>query len=77
MKKERAISTAGLQYYEEYVSSLDSLTKEKLSRTFADLETHYQTNEKEQRIQSLDKENRLRMLELQNASHQRQCSSWV
>ena len=63
---------ASLQYYEEYVSSLDSLTKEKLSRTFADLETHYQTNEKEQRIQSLDKENRLRMLELQSASHQRQ-----
>jgi signal transduction histidine kinase len=63
---------AGLQFYEDYVESLDSLTKEKISRTFADLETHYQTNEKEQRIQSLDKENRLRTLELQNASHQRQ-----
>ncbi len=60
-----------LRYYEEYVKSLDTVTKQKLSRTFADLETHYQTNEKEQRIQSLNKENRLRVLELQNASRQR------
>jgi signal transduction histidine kinase len=60
------------QYYQEYVQASDSLTKEKLSRTFADFETLYQTNEKEQKIQSLDKENRLRTLELQNASHQRQ-----
>ena len=71
-EKGKGNTTAGLQYYEEYVEALDSLTKEKISRTFADLETHYQTNEKEQRIQSLDKENRLRTLELQNASHQRQ-----
>ena len=71
-EKGKGNTTAGLQFYEEYVEALDSLTKEKISRTFADLETHYQTNEKEQRIQSLDKENRLRTLELQNASHQRQ-----
>ncbi len=71
-EKGKGNMTAGLQYYEEYVEALDSLTKEKISRTFADLETHYQTNEKEQRIQSLDKENRLRTLQLQNASHQRQ-----
>jgi signal transduction histidine kinase len=71
-EKGKGNTKASLEFYEEYVSSLDSLTKEKLSRTFADLETHYQTNEKEQRIQSLDKENRLRTLELQNASHQRQ-----
>jgi signal transduction histidine kinase len=70
-EKGKGNTKASLQYYEEYVSSLDSLTKEKLSRTFADLETHYQTNEKEQQIQSLDKENRFRILELQNASHQR------
>ncbi len=57
-----------LQYYKQYVETTDSLNKEKVSRTFADLETHYQTNEKEQRIASLDKENRLHLLELQNAS---------
>ncbi len=49
----------------------DSLNKEKISRTFADLETHYQTNEKIQRIASLDKENRLHVLELENASRTR------
>ena len=71
-QKGKGNTAAGLQYFEDYVQALDSLTKEKISRTFADLETHYQTNEKEQKIQSLDKENRLRTLELQNASHQRQ-----
>ena len=43
------VNTA-LQYYEQYVQVQDTLTKEKISRTFADLETHYQTNEKENRI---------------------------
>lgn len=71
-EKGKGNTAEGLKFYAEYVRSEDTLTKEKLSRTFADLETHYQTNEKEQRIQSLDKENRLRTLELQNASHQRQ-----
>ena len=71
-EKGKGNTRESLRYFEEYVSSQDSLTKEKLSRTFADLETHYQTNEKEQQIQSLDKENRLRLLELQNASRQRQ-----
>ena len=71
-EKGKGNAAEGLKYYEEYVRTQDTITKEKLSRTFADLETHYQTNEKEQRIQSLDKENRLSVLELQNASHQRQ-----
>lgn len=62
---------ASLQFYKQYVEITDSLTKEKISRTFADLETHYQTHEKEQRIASLDKENRLHLLELENASHVR------
>ena len=62
---------ASLQYYKEYVQVTDSLNKEKISRTFADLETHYRTNEKEQRIASLDKENRLDLLELENASRTR------
>jgi len=61
-------TTAALQYYKEYVEVTDSLNKEKISRTFADLETHYQTHEKELRITSLDKENRLHLLELENAS---------
>jgi DNA-binding LytR/AlgR family response regulator/signal transduction histidine kinase len=61
-------TTAALQYYKEYVEVTDSLNKEKISRTFADLETHYQTHEKELQITSLDKENRLHLLELENAS---------
>jgi len=61
-------SKGALQYYRQYIDVADSLNKEKISRTFADLETHYQTNEKEQRIASLDKENRLHLLELENAS---------
>ncbi len=59
---------AALRYYKQYVDVTDSLNKEKLSRTFADLETHYQTHEKELQIASLDKENRVHVLELENAS---------
>jgi DNA-binding LytR/AlgR family response regulator/signal transduction histidine kinase len=62
---------SALEYYKQYVGVTDSLNKEKISRTFADLETHYQTNEKEQQISSLDKENRLHLLELENASRTR------
>ncbi len=58
---------AALRYYKQYVDVTDSLNKEKLSRTFADLETHYQTHEKELRIAALDKENRVHVLELENA----------
>lgn len=57
-----------INYYEQYLSFSDSLTKEKISRNFADQETRYQTNQKEQRITALNKENRLNVLELQNAS---------
>jgi DNA-binding LytR/AlgR family response regulator/signal transduction histidine kinase len=64
-------ATAALQFYKRYVQVTDFLNKEKISRTFADLETHYQANEKEQRIASLDKENRLNLLELENASRTR------
>ena len=63
--------SSSLQYYKQYVQTIDSVNKEKISRTFADLETHYRTNEKEQRIASLDKENRLNVLELENASRTR------
>ncbi|HEY4110848.1 LytTR family transcriptional regulator DNA-binding domain-containing protein [Puia sp.] len=62
---------AALRYNKEYAEVTDSLSKEKLSRTFADLETRYQTNEKQARIDVLDKENRLRVLELENASRTR------
>jgi signal transduction histidine kinase len=58
-------------YYEQYAEQTDSITKEKLSTNFADQETRYQTNQKEQRIASLDEENRLEVLELQNASRTR------
>jgi|GEM_PF-45455 len=60
-----------LQYNKEYAAVTDSLNKEKLSRTFADLETRYQTNEKQRRIDVLDKEAQLRTLELENASRTR------
>jgi len=70
-QKGKGNAAAALQYYQQYVETNDSLNKEKISRTFADLETHYQTNEKIQRIASLDKENRLHVLELENASRTR------
>ncbi|MEP6674761.1 MAG: ATP-binding protein [Ferruginibacter sp.] len=59
---------AALQYYAAYTDLLDTLTKEKISRNFADLETHYQTNIKQNTITALDKENKLKKLELQTAS---------
>jgi signal transduction histidine kinase len=62
---------AALQYYERYVRALDSLTKEKTSRTFADQQTRYQTNEKEKRITVLDQDNRLKALELRNGRNVR------
>ena len=60
-----------LQYYEQYVGVQDTLNKEKISRTFADLETHYQTAEKENRIIALDQKNKLNVLELKEASNTR------
>lgn len=60
-----------LQYYEQYSELQDTLTKEKESRTFADLETHYQTNEKENKIVSLNQKNELNRLELKQASNTR------
>ncbi len=60
-----------LQYYEQYVGVQDTLAKEKMSRTFADLETHYQTNEKENRIITLNQKNKLGILELKEASDTR------
>ncbi len=62
---------SALQYYEQYVGIQDTLTKEKISRTFADLETHYQTAEKENQIIVLDQKNRLNTLELKQASNTR------
>jgi signal transduction histidine kinase len=62
---------SALQYYEQYSQLQDTLTKEKASRTFADLETHYQTNEKENRIVSLNQKNELDRLELKQASNTR------
>lgn len=57
-----------LDFYSLYTKSSDSLTKEKISRNFADQETRYETNQKQQRIETLAKENKLNTLELQNAS---------
>ncbi|MEO7046797.1 MAG: HAMP domain-containing sensor histidine kinase [Ferruginibacter sp.] len=60
-----------LRYYEQYTGVQDTLNTEKLSRTFADLETHYQTTEKENQITVLDQKNRLNTLELKQASNTR------
>ncbi len=60
-----------LQYYEQYVMLKDTVNKEKVSRTFADLETRYQTNEKQNQIVSLDQKNKLNILELKQASNTR------
>jgi len=60
-----------LQYYEQYVMLQDTVNKEKVSRTFADLETRYQTNEKQNQIVSLDQKNKLNILELKQASNTR------
>ncbi len=60
-----------MQYYEQYTGVKDTLTKEKISRNFADLETHYQTAEKENQIVVLDQKNKLNILELRQASNTR------
>ncbi|MEP6750426.1 MAG: HAMP domain-containing sensor histidine kinase [Bacteroidota bacterium] len=70
-QKGKGNTAVALQYYEQYAEQADSLTKEKLSINFADQETRYETNQKEQHIASLDKENRLNILELQNATRTR------
>lgn len=58
-----------LQYYEQYSQLQDTISKQKVSRTFADLETHYQTAEKENQIASLDQQNKLSTLELKQAAN--------
>ncbi len=70
-QKGKGNMNAAMQYYEQYSSVTDSITKEKLSRNLADQETRYQTSQKEQRILTLDKQNQLEALELQNASRTR------
>ena len=55
----------------QYSGVKDTLTKEKISRNFADLETHYQTAEKENQIVVLDQKNKLNTLELKQASNTR------
>ncbi|HVZ96191.1 MAG TPA: tetratricopeptide repeat-containing sensor histidine kinase [Chitinophagaceae bacterium] len=61
--------SAALQYYEQYSHLQDTLSKEKVSRTFADLETRYQTAKKENQIASLDQQNKLSALELKQAAN--------
>ncbi len=69
--KEKGDLQKALEYYEGYSGAKDTLTKEKISRNFADLETHYQTAEKENQIVVLDQKNKLNMLELKQASNTR------
>ena len=70
-QKGKGDRDAALDYYEQYVAVTDSINKEKLSRTFADLETHYKTHEQEAQIASLNAVDRLHVLELENASRTR------
>ncbi|HEX4373535.1 MAG TPA: HAMP domain-containing sensor histidine kinase, partial [Puia sp.] len=67
-QKNAGNANEAIQYYEQYAAQTDTLTKEKISRNFADQETRYETNQKEQRIVTLNKENQLNILELQNAT---------
>jgi len=70
-QKEAGHLNESIQFYELYSSQSDSLSKEKISRNFADQETRYETDQKEQRIVSLGKENQVHILELQNATRTR------
>jgi signal transduction histidine kinase len=70
-QKGKGNANVAMQYFEQYAEVTDSITKEKLSHNLADLETRYQTNQKEQRIAVLGKENQLETLELQTASRTR------
>jgi signal transduction histidine kinase len=70
-QKEAHHDAEALLYYEQYINQQDSLTKEKLSRNFADQETRYETNKKELAILSLNQENKLETLQLENASRVR------
>lgn len=60
-----------LSYYQQYAAQLDTLTREKSSRNFADQEIRYETHAKELRITTLDKDNKLKALELQNGRNVR------
>lgn len=60
-------SREALQYYQQYTKQEDSLTKEKISHNFADLETRYHTREQGERIAALRTENKANGLELANA----------
>ena len=66
--KGKGNDNEALNYYEQYVGVQDTLNKEKISRTFADLETRYRTTEKQNEITSLDQKNKLNMLELKQAA---------
>lgn len=57
-----------LQFFQQYLSGSDSLTREKLASNFADQEIRYQTNKKEQQIVVLNKDNQVKVLELKDAS---------
>lgn len=61
--------SVALQYYQQYSHLQDTLYKEKVSRTFADLETRYQTTEKENQIISLNQKDKLNILELKQAAN--------
>jgi signal transduction histidine kinase len=67
-QKNAGNADEAIKYYEQYAAQTDSLTKEKISRNFADQETRYETDQKEQRIITLGKENQVNVLELQNAT---------
>ncbi|HVW60075.1 MAG TPA: tetratricopeptide repeat-containing sensor histidine kinase [Puia sp.] len=60
-----------LSFYKQYAAQLDTLTKEKSSRNFADQEIRYETHAKELRITALDKDNRLKAMALQSGRQMR------
>ncbi|HEV2482839.1 MAG TPA: LytTR family transcriptional regulator DNA-binding domain-containing protein [Puia sp.] len=70
-QKGKGDDVAAFGFFEQYVNVTDSLNSEKLSRTFADLETRYRSYEQQVQLAQLGKENRLRELQLGNASRER------
>ncbi|MBS1935734.1 MAG: tetratricopeptide repeat-containing sensor histidine kinase, partial [Bacteroidetes bacterium] len=60
-----------LEYYQQYSQWQDTISKQKVSVTFADLETRYQTARKENQISRLGQQNKLNQLELKQAANTR------
>ncbi len=69
--KAKGNPAKALEYYELYSAAKDSLNKENMNRSYADMEVRYQTREKEQQITVLNNDKKVRELELKNGKRLR------